>query len=256
MKKMILSTFCIASLTALLLTGCSSSNTEKEVYPQVSETNTQIAAAADEVSSGDNGAANDASSDNNTAANDTSSADNASTGGASSNSNTAANDAGQNKSQGKDQGDIGEDKAKEIALADASLKESEVSGMRISLDVDHDGKDPTVYDVEFYSGNTEYDYEIDAANGEIRSKDADAEHIDRSSAATSASDVISETEAKEIALDHAGLKESEVQALRVKLDKDDGIYEYEVEFYVDKLEYSYELNAANGTIISYEQDYD
>ncbi|MDO5548719.1 MAG: PepSY domain-containing protein [Eubacteriales bacterium] len=151
---------------------------------------------------------------------------------------------------------IGEKKAKKIALKDAGLTSSDVSALRVVLDIDDDGDDPTVYDVEFYAGNTEYDYEIDAVSGDILSKDADAEHIDASAANNSDADRISESKAKKTALKHAGLKESEVEYLTVKLDRDNGIYEYEVEFYVGRLEYSYEINAVSGEIISYETDYD
>lgn len=153
-------------------------------------------------------------------------------------------------------GYIGENKAKKIALKDAGLKASNVAGLRVVLDIDDDGEDPTVYDVEFYAGTTEYDYEIDATSGVILSKDADAEHIDTSTIHDSNSDLISENKAKKAALKHAGFKESEVQYLTVKLDRDDGVYEYEVEFYVDRLEYSYEINAVTGEIVSYETDYD
>ena len=128
--------------------------------------------------------------------------------------------------------------------------------MRVVLDVDDDGTDPTVYDVEFYAGNTEYDYEIDAATGEILSRDRDAENIDASAMNQTNTDVISESKAKQAALKHAGVKESEVTGLKVELDQDNGVYEYEVEFHVGTQEYSYEINAANGEIISYETDYD
>lgn len=85
---------------------------------------------------------------------------------------------------------------------------------------------------------------------------AKAESSAATTAANSNADYIGEDKAKETALEHAGLKESEVQALRVKLDRDDGIDEYEIEFYVDRLEYNYEINATNGEIISYETEYD
>lgn len=164
--------------------------------------------------------------------------------------NTAANQT-ETKS-----GQISKSKAKKIALKDAGLTASEVSGMRVVLDVDDDGTDPTVYDVEFYAGNIEYDYEIDVETGEIVSKDKDAEHIDVSAMNQTNADVISKNKAKQAALKHAGVKESDVTGLQVKLDQDDGIYEYEVEFYIGRQEYSYEINAVNGEIISYETDYD
>ena len=61
-------------------------------------------------------------------------------------------------------GDIGYAKAKSIALSHAGVSENKVYDMDIELD-DEDGR--LVYEVEFKSGNREYDYEIDAANGTI-----------------------------------------------------------------------------------------
>ena len=40
------------------------------------------------------------------------------------------------------------------------------------------------------------------------------------------------------------------------MDIDNGIRVYEVEFYQNNIEYKYEINAANGNIVKYEQDRD
>ena len=61
-------------------------------------------------------------------------------------------------------GDIGHAKAKSIALNHAGLSENQAYDMDVELD-DEDGT--FVYEVEFKSGNMEYDYEIDAASGAI-----------------------------------------------------------------------------------------
>ena len=60
--------------------------------------------------------------------------------------------------------DIGYAKAKSIALNHAGVSENEAYDMNIELD-DEDGI--LVYEVEFKSGNMEYDYEINAATGAI-----------------------------------------------------------------------------------------
>lgn len=65
---------------------------------------------------------------------------------------------------------ITKENAKAIALKHAGLKESEVTGLRISLDKD-DGR--TYYDVDFRKGNIEYDYEINASTGKIVEWDKD-----------------------------------------------------------------------------------
>ena len=66
--------------------------------------------------------------------------------------------------------DIGHAKAKSIALNHAGVSENEAYDMEIELD-DEDGT--LVYEVEFKSGNMEYDYEIDAASGAIFKHEAE-----------------------------------------------------------------------------------
>ena len=60
--------------------------------------------------------------------------------------------------------DIGHAKAKSIALNHAGVDANTVYDMNIQLDAE-DGT--IIYEVEFKSGNREYDYEIDAATGAI-----------------------------------------------------------------------------------------
>ena len=66
--------------------------------------------------------------------------------------------------------DIGHAKAKSIVLNHAGVSENEAYDMEIELD-DEDGT--LVYEVEFKSGNMEYDYEIDAASGAILKHEAE-----------------------------------------------------------------------------------
>ena len=67
-------------------------------------------------------------------------------------------------------GFIGVDRAKSIALGHAGVSASAVSFSKAKLD-DDDGRG--VYEIEFYVGNTEYDYEIDAHSGAILEASAD-----------------------------------------------------------------------------------
>ena len=64
----------------------------------------------------------------------------------------------------KTSGYIGVASAKSIALKHAKLKSSKVIFTKAKLTTDDGIK---VYDVEFYSGSTEYDYEINAKTGRI-----------------------------------------------------------------------------------------
>lgn len=149
---------------------------------------------------------------------------------------------------------IGEAKAKEIALSDAGLSASAVSFIRVQLDWD-DGRPE--YEVEFYSGNKEYDYDIDAYTGQIRSRDYDVENFvipgTGTGTNTSTTDIGAEA-AKSAALAHAGVSASDATFLQVKQDWENGRLVYDVEFYSNGKEYDYEIAASNGEILSYDYD--
>ncbi len=68
---------------------------------------------------------------------------------------------------------IGHAKAKSIALNHAGVSENQAYDMDIELD-DEDGK--LVYEIEFKSGNMEYDYEINAASGAILKHEAEIDN--------------------------------------------------------------------------------
>ena len=159
-------------------------------------------------------------------------------------------------------GDIGIEKANEIAISHAGLSSGSVSFVKAKLDTEDGVK---VYDIEFYSGNVEYDYEINAATGAIMSFDQDIENYEiptqpQSSAPTqaatqpqtaapaqAASSGISADRAKQIALSHAGVSGASFK--KVKLDTDDGVRVYEIEFKVGNVEYEYDIDASSGAII-------
>ena len=72
--------------------------------------------------------------------------------------------------------------------------------------------------------------------------------------ADTAAEGISEQEAKEIALNHAGFKESDVEFTKVGKDMDDGIWQYELEFVAGEMKYEYDINAESGDVISFESE--
>lgn len=147
--------------------------------------------------------------------------------------------------------DISEEDAKDIALKDAGIAEADTAYLMVKPDYD-DGT--AIYEVEFYAGSTEYDYEIDAGTGKILSMDHDAEGYTPS--ADTGSATITEAEAKSTALTDAGVKEADTSYLSVKLDRDDGVLVYDVEFYVASTatEYDYEINASTGKILNKDSD--
>lgn len=65
---------------------------------------------------------------------------------------------------------------------------------------------------------------------------------------------IGKDKAKEIALNHAGITADKASFMKCEFDYDDGIAVYDVEFYFDRCEYNYEINAKNGKILKAEKD--
>ncbi len=61
--------------------------------------------------------------------------------------------------------------------------------------------------------------------------------------------LIGEERAKEIALKDAGVSADSVSYIWAHLDWDDGVADYDVEFYKDGVEYDYEVGAINGSIL-------
>ena len=66
---------------------------------------------------------------------------------------------------------------------------------------------------------------------------------------------IGEDSAKEIALAYVNLSESDVKFEKIKLDFDDGIWQYEIEFRQDRTEYDLDIHAETGEIIASDIDY-
>lgn len=146
---------------------------------------------------------------------------------------------------------ISADKAKKIALGDAKLAEKDVTFVKVELELEDNR---LVYDVEFYSGNVEYDYDIDAVSGAIVSADKDIENYvipaqPSTEAPTKAqASEISVEKAKQIALSHAGV--SSARFTKAKIDYENGVKVYEIEFKVGNMEYEYDINVLNGAIVS------
>ena len=172
----------------------------------------------------------------------------------------------QNNTNNNTSNKITEEKAKEIALNHANLSQNDVTFIRSNIDYD-DGF--TAYDVEFYSNNQEYDYKIDANSGDIIEYDLDVEsyaipqnnnninantNVANNNINNSNNVAITDAKAKEIALNHANLSANQVQYLNSHLDYDDGMQVYDVNFYANNVEHSYEIDAQTGNIVSYDVD--
>ena len=156
------------------------------------------------------------------------------------------------------------DTAKQTALTDAGLSEAAVTFTDQKLDRD-DGR--MMYEIDFYTSDTKYEYEINAKTGDIFSKSKEAlpatgnvvtslpataePNPPQTESTTSAvSSQISIEEAKNIALSDAGVSSSAATFTKSKLDIDDGVYVYDIEFYTSDREYDYEINRDTGAVRS------
>lgn len=161
---------------------------------------------------------------------------------------------------------ITEQEAKNIAVTNAGITEADIQYITVKQDWD-DGR--ARYDVEFTAAGVEYDYELDATDGRILS--ADSEVLDKGySAGTSNSTAntgsaqngtgtaqnttggISIETAKQTVMDRIpGIASGNIY---IHSDYDDGMYLYEGEAYHAEIKYEFEINAANGSIISWEAE--
>ena len=157
---------------------------------------------------------------------------------------------------------IGNDAALSAALTHADLSRDAVQAIEIELDYEY-GR--MVYEVEFNSGRTEYEYDIDAQNGEVIWFEIDnGGNIQQGGSAVgsdstqsgSSTDVVGAEKAKSAALGHAGLTAAQVSRLHAELDREGGRYVYEVEFKYGNYEYSYDIDAANGAVLTFDKELD
>nr|WP_326186206.1 PepSY domain-containing protein [uncultured Oscillibacter sp.] len=153
---------------------------------------------------------------------------------------------------------IGRDAAAYAAQAYAGLLEVDA----VTWDVDPELDEyPAHYEVELRTAAGEFDYDVDAYSGQVLKGPADALTATASGGATAAqpgasSAIITEARARAIALEHAGVQEADALGLRVKLDREDGVQVYDVEFRAGSIEYEYELRSSDGAILKAERDRD
>lgn len=175
------------------------------------------------------------------------------------------------------------EEAQAAALAHAGFTADQVTRLHTEVDYENGLKE---FEVEFRSGDWEYDYTLSAETLEIlkHQKEYDppkqpvpapTQPVETTPPATAAAEQIpqpaetvppetkpaeakkiSAAEAKAIALAHAGLTADQVKGLRAEYDRDDGRPEYEVEFRVGNWEYDYEIHAETGKILNWEKEID
>lgn len=186
--------------------------------------------------------------------------------------------------------DIGRDAALEAALNDAGVSESDTSRLQVSEERD-DGR--KIYEIRFDVGQTEYDYEILASDGQVISSDIDssreasAGNAGTGAQSTTQTDGTGQSTAQDDAAqqntEQAGnaqnqqsgaannaevavsLEEASALALekvpgatendlRIELDYDDGRYRYEGDIIYQQVEYDFEINADTGEVIEWSEE--
>ena len=174
--------------------------------------------------------------------------------------------------------DIGEAKAKEIALQDAGVSESDISRFQSSKDRD-DGR--TLYEIQFASDNTEYEYEINAKDGEILNYSTEnLNNNGNSNAAANGTDAgqtqnntqsnaqnntqnsgqnnSGTTQNVNVQISEADALErvpgATEQDLRMELDRDDGKYIYEGDIIYQQKEYEFEIDANTGNFLKWSEE--
>ena len=67
--------------------------------------------------------------------------------------------------------------------------------------------------------------------------------------------LITREEAEEIALAHGNFGADRVERLRTEFEWDDGIPQYDVQFYEGDWEYEFEIHAETGQVLSFDKDH-
>lgn len=171
------------------------------------------------------------------------------------------------------------DMAKQMILTDAQINATDIIFHKEELITENE---VPIYHVEFSSLTHRYDYQINAVAGEIIKKSSEPLPNDHQLAGNHTVDVpikeepqtessnaadinknatdkvrfMSVDEAKNIAVNHAGLMINQVRFSKAKFEKDNDRVEYEIEFHIGATEYEYVIDAVSGAILEYDIDKD
>lgn len=147
------------------------------------------------------------------------------------------------------------EQAKNTALQHAGVSAEEVTFTKTKVKWESGRQ---IYEVEFFTADgTEYEYDIDAATGTVMEADREAPALssETSSASNEAASQIGVEEAKNIALQHAGISASNAVFSKARLEWENGIQIYDIEFFAAGIEYEYEIDAASGAVLDTDVEY-
>lgn len=146
-------------------------------------------------------------------------------------------------------GTVDEEMAQKIALEHAGVKATDATITKSKLD--YEGR-RQVYEIEWYAGGKEYDYEIAVDTGEILSSAYD-EKTSGWSVSNSSNVTVSEADAKQTALGRvSGATQKDIYEW--KFDYDDGRPEYEGKIIYGGTEYDFTIDASSGAVIEWEAE--
>ena len=131
-------------------------------------------------------------------------------------------------------------------MSHAGIDSSDVMFIQAQEDRD-DGQ--SVYDVEFYAGNQEYDYEILKSTGDILSYDYNIEGYSQTQ--ESGKSVSIEETKKNMLAKVSGASE---QNIRIWEEKDDGRVTYKGQIIYSDTEYDFEVDASTGQILEWSSE--
>ncbi len=159
---------------------------------------------------------------------------------------------------------VSSDEAIDIALKHAGVSRENAVMLRAPSFDEENGK--VHYDIEFEYNGFEYDYEVAVADGSVLKAEKEAERIKALENESSPSKpevpvskenskgYISVEDAKQKALDDAGVKPEDVVFLKAYYDSDDIVPHYDVKFEANGYEYEYEVKASDGTVLEKDVD--
>lgn len=162
---------------------------------------------------------------------------------------------------------ISKSEVKDIIAANMNVNVNDLYFESIDLELDKG-----IYEVEVYYHNDDYEYKIDAksateggriiytdfkyfTNSIIDNNNSNTnESTNNENASNSNTTTITMDEARDIALNHASTNINSITHLRTERDYENNTLVYEVDFIYNNYEYDYKIDAATGTIISYDVD--
>lgn len=141
-----------------------------------------------------------------------------------------------------------DEQAVALALEHAGFTQDQVERQRTEYDQD-DGLN--VLEVEFYAGESEYDYTIDLDGGRIISASYDMSDRQQYSLPT-LSTPLTDSEAAALVLEV--LTDATEQDMWIEADRDDGRIYYEIDLLLGDVEYNFDIDASAGVMVSWEQE--